>query len=294
MGILVIGGTGKVGRQTVLGLLRRGVTIKVMTRAAEKAHALPQGVSGVVADMARPDTLPPAFEDVEACFLITPVSRHETAYGLAAVEAARTRGVRRLVYLSVVMPPGSERIPHFQSKIPIEEAIKRSDMAYTILHPNNFFQNDYLFKDVITQDGIYPEPVGRIGLNRVDVRDIADAAVSALTESGYHGQTYPVVGPDVLTGDSIAAIYARHLERDVCYGGDDLDRWEQQARHMLPDWMVHDLRIMFQYFQEHGLRATQADLALQQRLLHHPPRGFEAFVRELAPAWKHGPVQEDR
>jgi len=45
-----------------------------------------------------------------------------------------------------------------------------------------------------------------------------------VTEAGHYGQTYPVVGPDVLTGDSITAIYARHLERDVRYGGDDLDR----------------------------------------------------------------------
>jgi uncharacterized protein YbjT (DUF2867 family) len=121
-----------------------------------------------------------------------------------------------------------------------------------------------------------------VGLSRVDVRDIADAAVDALTGPGHEGQTYPLVGPDVLTGEATAAVYSRHLGRAVRYGGDDLDAWEDQARQALPDWLVRDLRIMFKHFQRLGLVATDADLAAVRRALGREPRRFDAFAAELA------------
>lgn len=55
------------------------------------------------------------------------------------------------------------------------------------------------------QYGVYPQPIGTRGLNRVDVRDIADCAVNALTKSGYEGETYEVHGPDTLTPGKKAA-----------------------------------------------------------------------------------------
>jgi uncharacterized protein YbjT (DUF2867 family) len=119
-------------------------------------------------------------------------------------------------------------------------------------------------------------------LSRVDVRDIAQAAVNALTEPGHEGQTYPLVGPDVLTGEATAAVYSRHLDREIRYGGDDLQTWAEQARAALPDWMVRDLCAMFEHFQRHGLVATDADLAAVRRALGREPLRFEDFAAELA------------
>jgi uncharacterized protein YbjT (DUF2867 family) len=122
-----------------------------------------------------------------------------------------------------------------------------------------------------------------LGINRVDVRDIADAAVSALLEPGHNDKTYDIYGPDTLTGDMTAEIYSRHLGSEVRYGGDDLDAWAKQAAAMMPDWMIDDFRIMYEYFQQHGFSAGGADLA---EVLHHEPRPFDAFAAELSETWK--------
>jgi uncharacterized protein YbjT (DUF2867 family) len=286
MSSLVIGGTGTVGSQIVTRLLDKGEQVRVMTRSADKQATLPAGAEGAIGDLSDPPSLQRVFAGIDSAVLITVVHPDETAHGLFAVKAARKAGVKKIVYMSVVMPPGSTQIPHFASKIPIENAIKESGMAYTILRPNNFFQNDLLFGEAIVKYGVYPQPIGLVGLNRVDVRDIADAAVSSLLESGHEGQTYDLNGPDVLTGKNVAAAFGRHLGTEVNYGGDDLDAWSENALTMLPAWMVHDFRIMYKYFQDHGMRATASDSAEMEKVLHHQPRAFDAFVAETVAGWK--------
>src|SRR3990172_3745378 len=211
MKTLIIGCTGKVGSNVMKGLLDQGVKVRCMTRSPEKMRNLPSEVEGRIADLDTPATLPSVFEGAESVFLLNVVSPNETKQGLAAVDAAKATGVKKIVYMSVYMPAGSTHIPHFASKIPIENAVKESGIAYTVLRPNNFFQNDLMSETPIMNYGVYPQPLGSIGLNRVDVRDIADCAVNALTKSGCEGQTCSIHGPDTLTGEEIAKIYSRHV-----------------------------------------------------------------------------------
>ncbi len=286
MKTLILGCTGKVGSNVMRGLLGEGVKVRCVTRSPEKMRNLPSEVEGRFADLDTPATLPAVFDDAESVFLLNAVSQNETKQGIAAVEAAKAAGVKKIVYLSVYMPEGSARLPHFASKIPIENAVKESGIAFTILRPNNFFQNDLMLETPIMNYGVYPVPIGSIGLNRVDVRDIADCAVHALTKSGCEGQTCSVHGPDTLTGEDIAKIYSRHLGRAVRYGGNDLDAWEQQVKNIMPTWMARDLRVMYKFFQDHGMVATIDDLAKLEKLLGHKPRSFEDFVKETVSAWK--------
>ncbi len=285
MRTLVIGGTGTVGSQTVRGLLDADVEVRVMIRSPEKEKELPKSARGVVGDLAKPETLPAAFKGVEAAFLITPISQQETELGRAAVGAARKAGVKRLVYMAVHKLESATHIPHFGSKIPVIQAIKESGLTYTLLEPNNFYQNDLWLQAPITQMGVYPSPMGPVGLNRVDVRDIAEAAVNVLTQSGHENRAYPLVGPDTLTGEQIAKIWSRALGREVRYVG-DLDAWAAGAREMLPEWLVHDVRIMFEHFVKQGLVASASDLERCASVLGHPPRSFDAFAAETAKVWK--------
>ena len=286
MTTLVIGGTGTVGSEVVASLSRRGDGVRCLVRSPEKAGALPRGVEPATGDLEKPETLGPAFEGVEAVFLLNALSPHETEQGLAAVEAARSAGARRLVYMSVVMPRGSEHIPHFRSKIPVEQALRESGIPYTILRPNSFFQNDLRYREAITRYGVYPQPIGPKGMNRVDVRDIADVAVAALSTAGHEGREYPIHGPEAMNGEEVARTWGHYLGREVRYGGDDLDAWEQNARRVLPEWMARDLRIMYRYFQENGFAPSDEELGTQRRVLGREPRSFDSFAAEVAPTWK--------
>lgn len=286
MPLLVIGGTGTVGSHVVASLAQQGVPVRCMTRWEASLQSLPQGVEGRIGDLNKPATLRPVFSDIETMFLITPLSQNETLQGLAAVDVAKAAGIKKIVYMSVPMPPGSDHIPHFRSKVPIEEAIRDSGCAYTILRPNNFYQNDHWCQAAIMVYNTYPQPIGSVGLNRVDARDIADAAVTALTGTQHEGEEYTLHGPETMTGDDVAKVFGRHLGREITYGGDDLDAWAKQSQHMMPAWMVQDLRIMYQYFQQHGLVATEDELARQRSIVGHEPRDFDTFVDEILPVWQ--------
>jgi uncharacterized protein YbjT (DUF2867 family) len=286
MKTLVIGCTGTVGRVVTEKLAAQGVNVRCMSHSADKLQKLPTGVEGHKADLDFPDMLAPAFSDVDNVFLLISVSPRESMQGLAAVQAAKAARVKKIVYLSVSMPEGSTIIPHFGSKVPIENAIKESGIAYTILRPNNFFQNDLALKDTIMQYGLYITPIGKIGLNRVDVRDIAECAVHALTRPDFEGQTIAIHGLDTLTGNEVARIYSQYVGRDVRYGGNDIDVWVQRVKNIMPQWKTRDFRVMYKFYQDHGMTASATDLEKEQKLLGHKPRRFEDFVREVAAEWK--------
>jgi len=286
MKILAIGGTGMVGSMVVDGLLKQGATVRIMSHSPDKLKKLPAGAEGCRGDLDDPDTLPAAFEGIDSLFLLVAVGPNETDEGLSAVSAAKAARVKKIVYVSVAMPKGSERIPHFRSKLPVEKAIKDSGIAYTILRPNNYFQNDVWLKDAIMQYSIYPQPIGEKGVNRVDARDIARCAINALMKFGHEGRTYDIHGPDALTGEGIARIYTKHLGREVRYSGNDLDAWGEKVRNLMPEFMIPEMRIMYDFFQSSGMIASKDDLDQTQKILGRSPRPFDDFVKEITVAWR--------
>ncbi len=283
MTILVTGGTGTVGSAVVQELLACKADVQVLTRDAKKP--LPAGVTAVEGNLLDVGSVRSVFNGIDAVFLLNPVSQTETSEALMAITAMRTAGVKRVVYLSVHRVNEAPWLPHFGSKVGIEEGLKKSGLAWTILRPNNFYQNDYWFKDALLQYGVYPQPLGSTGLSRVDVRDIAEAAAIALTQAGHDGQTYDLIGPDEVTGESTARTWSHALGKPIAYAGDDLEAWEKQQVQYLPHWMVFDFGEMYAFFQKHGLKASKEAIDRQTRLLGHPPRSFEAFAAETAKTW---------
>lgn len=285
MSYLILGGTGTVGSALASEFVSRGKSVTVMTRSEEKIADLPDGIDGVAADMTDPLTFEGTFDGHEGLFLLNPVSQSELQEGLFALEEAKRAGLRHIVYMSVHNVESGPHLPHFASKIAIEDAIRKSGITYTILRPNNFYQNDFWWKDAIVQYGVYPQPLGSAGVSRVDVRDISDAAANAFTEDGHENETYALNGPDALTGADCARVFSDVMGREINYGGDDLDAWEQQFRQFLPAWMVYDFRLMYDVFQKEGFSATDEQMDGNRKILGKEPRSFNAFVSEVASDW---------
>lgn len=288
MKALVIGATGNVGSHVVRELLARKVTVRALTRSGDKGKGFPTGVEPVIGDIGEPATFGPAFTGIDAVFLLVPVSKTETHDGIMGLHGAREAKVSRIVYLSVHHVDRGPLLPHFAAKVAVEQALRASGLPYTILRPNHFYQNDLYLQEAILQYGVYPQPLGDIGVSRVDVRDIAELAAIALTTSGHEGKTYNVVGPQVWTGAAAAEAWSRALGRTVAYGGNDLNAWEQAALRRLPAWMTYDLKHMFGQFQREGLLGTEADIDCLTKVLAHPPRAFADFAAEVAKSWSVG------
>ncbi len=285
MKILIVSGTGTVGSQVVQRLLAQGGEPRVLTRAADKIPSLPTNVWGVVGDLAQPETLRSAFDGIERLVLITPISQSEAEQGKNAIEAARAAGVGRIVFMSVHAVESCRQAPHFAAKIEIQKTLEAAGIPWVTIMPNNFFQNDMWYQQALLEYGVYPQPIGSVGLSRVDVRDIADALVRAVSDDGHEGERYPLVGPDALSGPRVTELWAEHLGRNISYGGDDLEAWAAQASQMMPEWMVADMKIMYAHFQKQGLVASEEDLAQQSKILARPPRSFADYVKETSAGW---------
>lgn len=286
MRVLVIGGTGTVGSQVVSSLQAQGVDVGIHSRDVAKAKAANPKSTIHTGDLIEPATVRDIFKGYDAVYLLQHTVPTETHEGLMCVDGAMLAGVKRFVYLSIHHVEKAAYLPHFGAKLGIEAAIKQSGMEWTIIRPNNFHQNDYWFKQALFDYSVYPQPLGSKGLHRVDVRDIAEASVIALTQTGHNGQVYDLVGPTAVTGPSCAESWSKALGKPINYGGEDMDAWEKMNSQWFPAFLVFDYRLMYEFFQKEGLLATPQAIERLTKLLGHAPRSYDAFVNETAKMWK--------
>ncbi|MBN9984281.1 NmrA family NAD(P)-binding protein [Rhizobium laguerreae] len=284
MTILVTGATGNVGRQIVEHLVKRDADVRALVRDPSKADFSAE-VSVVQGDFLDVDSLRNAMSGVSTLFLLSAVVPDEFTQALIALNVARSAGIERIVYLSVIHADVYVNVPHFAGKFGIERMIEQMGFKATILRPAYFIQNDLMVKDVITGYGAYPMPVGAKGLGMIDVRDIAEIAALELLRREQAAEPLPLdrinlVGPETLTGAGIAAIWSDVLARPIAYGGDNTEGFEQNLRQFMPAWMAYDMRLMGERFLTDGMLPETGDVERLTKLLGRPLRSYRAFASE--------------
>jgi uncharacterized protein YbjT (DUF2867 family) len=287
MKILVTGGTGRVGSEVVKALKRRGATVRALVR--KEGASLPAGVEVALGDLLDPVSVQKALQGVDKLYLLNAVTPDELTQGLIAYDLAKKMELEHIVYHSVFRVDKFKDVPHFASKFAIESAMREFNVPFTIIRPNYFFQNDASLKEPLTKMGIYPMPLGSVGISAVDVRDIAEAAAIALTVDGHKGKTYNLNGPKALSGPEVASIWSRTLDKQIRYAGDNMDAFEEQMRRNAPSWSAFDIRMMFQGYLERGFVAEAGDVGALTELIGHAPRSYEDFARETAFEWNKSP-----
>lgn len=288
MTILVTGATGNIGSQVIQHLVDRGADVRALVRDPSKAN-FPAEVAVAEGDFLDVDSLRRAFEGVSTLFLLNAVVSDEFTQALIALNVARSAGVERIVYLSVIHSDIYVNVPHFAGKFGVERMIEQMSMNATILRPAYFIQNDLTIRDVITDYGIYPMPVGDKGLAMIDVRDIAEIAAIELLRREQAPQVLPtnrmnLVGPDTLTGTDIAAIWSDVLGRQINYAGGDTVVFEQSLKQFMPPWMAYDMRMMGERFLTDGMLPEGGDVERLTTLLGRPLRSYRDFAKDTAPS----------
>jgi uncharacterized protein YbjT (DUF2867 family) len=194
---LVLGGNGKTGRRIVERLTARDVPVRVGSRS------LPF-------DWYDDSTWDAALDDVSTVYVsFFPDLAIEGAPEIigAFSRLAAARGVKRLVLLSGRGEPEAQRA---------ERELIAAGTEWTVVRCSWFAQNfSEAFLADFVKSGEIALPAGDVPEPFVDVEDIADVAVAALTQDGHDGQVYELTGPRALRFDEAAAEIAAATGRDV-------------------------------------------------------------------------------
>lgn len=149
MSLLIIGGTGTLGRQIVLQALTKGYQVRCMVRNFRKASFLKDwGVELVYGDLAKPETIPPCFKGITAVIDASTSRADELDslkkvdwYGkLCLIEAAELASVEHFIFFSAQNVEQFQEIPLMKVKNGIEIKLKESQVPYTIFRLTGFYQ----------------------------------------------------------------------------------------------------------------------------------------------------------
>ncbi|MDJ0709052.1 MAG: NAD(P)H-binding protein [Woeseiaceae bacterium] len=261
---LVLGGTGKTGRRVVQRLQGRGIETRIGSRSgrpgfdwddADTWDAALEGVTRVYITYV-PDLAIPGATDAIRAFVIKAVEQ----------------GVERLVLLS---GRGEEEAQA------CEKIVQESGVDWTVIRASwfaqNFSEGEFLG---MVQGGMITLPAGDVPEPFIDVNDIADVALAALTEDGHAGEVYDVTGPRLMTFDDIAKEISAAAGRDVQFMRIPKEAFAAAiAESGAPAEVAWLLNYLFETVLD-GRNACLGDGV--QRALGRQPADFAEFAKRIA------------
>jgi len=261
---LVLGGTGKTGRRVSERLQESGIQTRIASRSASPSfnwndtsnwEAILDGVSTAYITYAPDLAIPGATDSIQRF-----------------VDLAVSRGVKRLVLLS-----GRGE----QEAQACEQIIQTSDAEWTIVRASWFMQNfsegEFL---TMVQQGAITLPAYDIPEPFIDVNDIADVVVAALTEEGHAYEVYEVTGPRLMTFSEVAQEISDVAGRDVQFIQIPKADFNQAIKD---SGAPADIAWLLNYLFETVLDGRNASLCDGvQRALGREPADFREFAQRIA------------
>ena len=260
---LVIGATGKTGPRVASRLEARGLPV----RRGSRTSATPF-------DWEAPETWAPALRGTRAAYVtyFPDLAFPGAVEKLEALcDTAHDVDVEHLVLLS-------GRGEH-HARLG-EEVVRQSGVDFTIVRAAWFAQNfseGYLRDPILA--GVLPMPGGDIAEPIIDIDDIADVAVAALTEKGHRGALYEVTGPRLMTFAEMAAELSKAMGRQVQHLPISFEDFHANVAQAGGSF-VADVFTAIARETLDGRNAQTTDGVMQA--LGRPPRDFADFARAAA------------
>lgn len=272
---LVIAATGKTGRRVADRLEALGRPV----RRGSRSGATPF-------DWNDPATWGPALEGVDSAYVVYSPDLAVPAAPDAIrrlCEVAKEHGLRRLVLLSGRGEQEAQRC---------ERIVAASGLEWTVVRASWFAQNfdEGAFHELVLA-GEVALPAGDVTEPFIDIEDIAEVAVRALTEEGHGGEIYEVTGPRSMTFADAVAEIAAASGRDVRFTQIPVEAFRKGLVQVgLPGDAIWLLEYLFTTVLD-GRNSEVTDGV--QRALGRPARDFRDYVRRVAAsgAWNPAPQQ---
>jgi uncharacterized protein YbjT (DUF2867 family) len=218
---------------------------------------------------------------VDRTFLLTNSTERAEQQQIAFTRVAHQSGVRHIVKLSQLHADANapERFLRYHGVG--EAAIQASGLTFTFLRPNLYMQGLLNFRQSIQRQSAFFAAAGDAHISAVDVRDLADVAVAALTSSRHDNKVYALTGPAALTFADMAHQLSKPVGRIITY----VDVPPASMRAALADlgfpaWQADGLLEEFAMYRRGEAAGVEPGV---REALGHPPRAFDAFARDYAP-----------
>lgn len=280
--ILVVGAGGHFGRYVAPELIARGAQVRAMVHH-DRAEAVARDTG--ITDIARADlrddaAVREALRGVGGVFYIPPkFLPDETEIGVRLVTLAKEAGVERFVLSGVMYPFITDMCNHC-AKLPVELALIKSGLVFTILHPTNLMQSTgVFFWDKVLETGEYVEPWARDKKSGyVDYRDVAEVAAMAFTEDSLQNGVFDLSAAGTISRDDIVEMMSKALGRTITTRNQPIDAWN--AENMPDDPALRDAFAgIDRFYSQYGFPGGN-DLVLRT-ILGREPRTMAAYISEL-------------
>jgi uncharacterized protein YbjT (DUF2867 family) len=260
--ILILGGTGKTGSRVAHRLTQRNWPIRIGSRSGEPAF-----------DWLDQTTWEPALQNIHTVYITfqpdLAVSRAVDSIRSFAETAVKS-GTQKLVLLSGRGEGEAEEC---------EQAVMNSGAEWTILRASWFCQNfseGYLLDPIL--GGYMALPVKNIGEPFIDVDDIADVAVTVLTEAGHTNQLYELTGPRLLTFEEAIREIANATGQPIQYEQISGEAYVAAlTEYGVPNEYITLLTYLFTEVMD-GRNATVANGV--EQVLGRKPTDFAEFIHK--------------
>jgi uncharacterized protein YbjT (DUF2867 family) len=210
-------------------------------------------------------------------YLVTSNGPGGARHGHNVIQAAKRTTGPHIVRQGAYGSPKSRIVQHHML---VEEQLRASGLAYTMLRPTFFMQNVMMAAQTVASDGVIYMPLkdGRLGM--IDARDIADAALAVLTGTGQEGKSYVLTGPRSISFDDVAAALSTAVGKPVKYVDVPLEAGKEAMMGMgLTEWTVDGyVELLAEFAANWGDRVSPS----VQELTGRPGRSIEQFAQDFA------------
>jgi uncharacterized protein YbjT (DUF2867 family) len=279
--LLFLGAPGLIGNHVIPTLIKAGCTVLAGSRRGLSVGGAP----GVVVDLRDPESLARAMRGMATVGLVIPDVNDMESLGLNAVAAAKVAGVRRLLWFSS-FGAKAENQARFSRRHPvIDEAVRASGIPHTILRPN-FFMQDFtaFYGETIRMTGAIFLPLGDARISHLDLRDLAEAALVALTSDRHQGKTYDLSGPEALHTAEVAEQIGSAIGRGIQYEPISMTAMEANLREAGMDpWFAEGLAELYGWIRDSGLGSEVTDSV--EQLIGRKAIPFRQFAADNRSAW---------
>jgi NAD(P)H dehydrogenase (quinone) len=217
MTIAITGATGQLGRLIVARLKAKAPAEQTVALVRSPAKAADLGVPAREADYVRPETLGAALAGIDTLLLISSSEIGQRAVQHRnVIEAAKTAGVKRIVYTSLLHADTSplSLAPEHRDT---EDVLKAAGIPFTILR-NGWYTENYTgsVQGALT-GGAFIGSAGEGRISSAARADYAEAAATVLTSAGHEGKTYELAGDEAYTLTDLATEMSRQSGKAIPY-----------------------------------------------------------------------------